>query len=383
MNSVLVLLLALVSLCHGGADTMDFYNVPVTYQSYSPSSREAGLFFVRQSQIILFGGYREQINIRGGANQFFNDMFAYDIDDDSWYRIHAGGSAAPSPRAFFCATYYEPHDAIYLYAGVNYNTTFFMNYSEDPSWKYTFANNTWQQIYPANTPSARASMGCGLVGESIYMTHGAVPTPVGEQGFKTTDEMWSWNLETNSWTFINRSSFIGGPTNRTQIRVAHVPETNNLIVLSGESFDQFSRAIPQGDMYLYNTVTGQWSTLNTTGAPAVIREFFAMQMLSSRYLFLQGGDAQGNLTQAQTCLSPMLCLIQATPTSDTFMYDLKHQTYEKLTLDHQPLALKRAMMTMHEGIVYMFGGYGWSVYTGAMRSDSMSYMVVHPKYLFA
>jgi hypothetical protein len=136
-------------------------------------------------------------------------------------------------------------------------------------------------------------------------------------------------------------------------------------------------------MYLYNTVTGQWSTLNTTGAPVVIREFFAMQMLSSRYLFLQGGDAQGNLTQAQTCLSPMFCLIQATPTSDTFMYDLKHQTYEKLTLDHQPLALKRAMMTMHEGIVYMFGGYGWSVYTGAMRSDSMSYMVVHPKYLFA
>ena len=332
----------------------------------SPQRDTADLFVLDEQTMGFFGGYSEALDISGttepSVNVFHNDILLFDAATESWTSLDVPGVKPPA-RAFGCTVYHEPTNALYTFGGTDFAADFsFFEYFGD-QWRFDFDSHTWSDIsVPSGpAPSARAAFGCDILGDSIYLFAGSSP------GFQVDNELWRYDIFDGSWTLLQAAdpSDPGRPRGRAQAIFRRIPGKNQLLSYGGEAFDfiqvpPFVVAIPLDDVWIYDVDHDSWELLDGRNAPSVVREFQAFSMTSSRYFIVQNGDAQGDQTVDETCQPPLVCLIQATPTNDTFVYDLVKEKWKRLPAPARRLPpTKRSAMAKLGDALYLFGGYGW------------------------
>jgi len=198
-------------------------------------------------------------------------------------------------------------------------------------------------------------MDCDYINEDIYITHGSFLFTV-----NTRNDTWKWNLATNTWTKLITSSPV--PNSRTEVSFKSIPGTSQLLLLGGVNFNppSFSSIILR-DIWIFDTLTLNWTELTVSHIPDPYPEVFALAVTSDNYFIIHGGDAQGNLTVADTCKPPLQCLIPATPTDNTFVVKLENTgaNWREMDFSFNTPPLRRASMVVFPPRIYLVGGYGW------------------------
>jgi len=337
---------------------------------WQPFSREYGNYFMRKNgDIILWGGYTEQLVVNQGPNIFYNDMYAFKPSNATWTQLNNGQGVAPSGRVTACGGYNAEEDAFYLFGGGNFSNTFTYIVFLDDTWKYSFATNTWHQLTPtgARQPGPRAGQSCLSLGTSFYMFGGSLPP---NPDIIDSDELWRFEMSgEGEWFFIgNGSTRATWPINRD---VAFFDAlTNNVLALSiGEthlplapgSHDILTTV--QQDFWLYYIDSNTWVELADTNKPDGPREFQAITALSTRWIMYQNGDNNvlHNLTASETCLPPLLCFIESNVTDETFFYDTFLQRWSQFEPVLKPPKTRKSMVIRDpvSNTLYMFGGHGF------------------------
>jgi len=267
-------------------------------------------------------------------------------------------SPLPQPRAFPCLVYEPLLDAVFLYGGVTYNSQ--LNEIElfSDSWIFHFSNNSWVKLETNAPPGKRGGMSCDYINGNAFMTHGSLIDPL-----ITNNQTWKWNLVTNNWTLLTTSSLV--PPSRTEFEFKRIPGTSKLVLVGGETFiPPIFKAVVIKDVWVFDTITNIWTNLSFSSFPEPYPEVFPLAVLSEKYFMVQGGDAQGNLTVADTCKPPLQCIIPATPTDDNFFIKMNLNEESGIWEDESELELnlpplKRSSIVIFPPNVYLVGGYGW------------------------
>lgn len=360
----------------------------------SPLRESASVFVIEDQNIIgVFGGYSEALDISGSTqpteSTFFNDIVLFHAPTQTWKTQPVAQGALPSPRTMSCTVYHESTNALYVFGGVNFTADFSSFTYYDDHWKFDFDTNTWTELLTGlPSPSARASSGCALVDDAIYLFSG------GGENFSIDNELWRYNIPNNDWTLLQTNELepTSRPLGRTQSNFAKIPGENRLLVYGGDAFDRISDppflvAKTQEDVWVYDIDTDTWESKAVHNRPATPRNHQAFTFTSNRYFLVQNGDAQGEKTVADTCQFPLQCLIPATPTNNTFVYDLVEEVWTFLPLVSANLPpTRRSMMGRLGDTIYLFGGYGWdgdSGYSseGKIENENTWKLQIAPQYL--
>ncbi len=340
----------------------------------TPRVDSPGIFVMQDSNMIgIFGGFSEAVDISGVTtpmvNTFFNDIYLFDADAETWTRQTVASGPKPAPRALGCSVYHEPSGDLYIFGGSDFPADFagpFIYY--DDLWKFDFDTGTWTELsVQAPKPSGRAVFGCDIVGDSIYIFGG-----IGSD-FTPNNELWRFDIPSGTWTLVqeNDPDPVGRPGTRNQVKFSHIPGTNQLLLAGGESFDlipdpPFVVENTREDVWVYTIDTDSWEELDVRKKPEIPRLNEAFAMTSARYFFTQNGDKQGDLTVEDTCLSPLVCLIPTTPTNDTLVYDLAKEKWRSLKATGKNLLpTRRSVMAKLGDTLYLVGGYDWDGTSGA------------------
>jgi hypothetical protein len=319
----------------------------------------------------IFGGLNEgiAINVPGqNTNDYFNQTFIFNATTSTWTLVH-NGDGGPVARAFSCANYHEGNNKVYLFGGAVYTSTFDSFTFYNDIWSFDLSNNVWTQLFPTGTlPSVRGAHACSIVGNHMFVFSG------GE--FQFDNDFWRYNINSNTWTLLN------GPTNATNVPVGrnqhyleNIPGTNKLILHAGETFipipePPFVVPATLNDVWIYRIASNTWIQLDNTDHPTIKHSQQAHVMVNERFFVLQNGDAQGNKTTDDTCLPPLVCFLPATPTADTYVYDILREKFIKLDLPAVPPPTRRTKMTIIGDSLYLIGGYGWDGAHGVGRIDN-------------
>jgi len=152
----------------------------------------------------------------------------------------------------------------------------------------------------------------------------------------------------------------------------------------GFAENSFGIAMPFRDIWIYDTSANKWIQLNNTGAPDIIREYLGAVALSTRYILIQGGDAQTANAAAICTPGGLTCFVADSPTDDTFIYDIYLQKTTRVILDHTVQQLKRTMLTLtKQNTVLLFGGHNFDGANGVgdIRDRNLYGLLPRAKYL--
>jgi N-acetylneuraminic acid mutarotase len=341
-----------------------------------PTPRDNGAVFnIGNNKLGLFGGFYEQLALNKGANVFYNGFYVFDAPTRTWTLLSGDqkDQNGPSPRSFSCGVYHAPSNNVIIFGGVQYTNDLNPETSTyyNDVWSYNLGTNTWTQRAPlGGSPSPRPSGGCDILGDSLYYFSGNGPF------FSTDNEMWRYDITAGNgqglWVKLQNSTTNESvaPRPRTQFVFERIPGSSKFILVGGDTFiileqEPFLDSVTVDDVWTYDAATNTWQMLANTNTPAIRHTQQAFAMVTSRYLFVQNGDAQGNHSTDDTCPPPNFCILPATPTDDTFVYDLQQQRWTQLDLPFTVPATRRSMMRfLDDTTLFFFGGYGWDGASG-------------------
>jgi hypothetical protein len=362
-QSLIFLVLLLEILSTLGDNDYGWYVTRYNKESFRPNppQRSKPQFHKKNdTHAIFYGGFRERIQLGQGNHTFFNDMYLLDVSNPelvNWTKVnYAPSSPVPFARAFECSVYSASNNALYLYGG----TIYFPNLQGTvfgDSWVFHFDTLTWTLLDSVAPPGNRGGHSCVLdiTGENAIVGYGiftnAPPTP--------TDKVWKWHLATNTWTDITSAG--ARPVSRWVHGFGRIPGSKDFLLLNGR--------IPTNQNYLTDVwkldgETFTWTQLSVSNIPNPPHEAATYAFISSKWILMSGGDADGNLTVADTCKPPLICVTVVTPQDTNFFLKLKLNQAQadwedEADFEHTTTRHRHAAVVVMEPYLYMYGGHDW------------------------
>ncbi|TAE18460.1 MAG: hypothetical protein EAY72_00640, partial [Bacteroidetes bacterium] len=289
------------------------WNVIGTEGSDFISSRRGAAYWKdNQGRLWLFGG---EFSSAGGTGQFWSDMWRYNPTTNAWtwmkgpsmpsqpgtYGTKGVAAATNNPgcRAVAaCAT--DNNGDFWMYGGFGYAATAGDDRLCD-LWKYTVSTNTWTWMGGSSTgvgptygtmgtpsatvePGGRSEANMWIVGNKIYI-QGGIRGYNGIFGYTASDDMFSFDITTNQFTYIKGSSSnvvamvtnTAGTENATSTPgsryAAHFwkDASDNLWLFGGKRVTGQFDVGYANDLWKFNPTTNNWTfvkgetTTNGTG----------------------------------------------------------------------------------------------------------------------
>ncbi|CDO93436.1 unnamed protein product [Kluyveromyces dobzhanskii CBS 2104] len=164
-----------------------------------PSQRMSPCMFVNPThgkrELMMFGG--ESTTQETGITHFYNDMFVYSLDTDTWKRITSQNSPMPRSSAAVAS---HPTGVALIHGGEfsspKQNT--FYHYSD--SWLFDCSTREWTKIEQKNGPSARSGHRMA-VWKNFIILHGGFR----DLGTSTTylNDLWVFDITNYKWKQID------------------------------------------------------------------------------------------------------------------------------------------------------------------------------------
>lgn len=226
------------------------------------------------------------------AGNFYGDLWKYDPAINEWVWVKGPGFINPAPvygiqgvpspannpggRGWAPSSWVDNNNNLWMFAGCDENTTDMNNL-----WMYNISTNEWTWMHganfpnssgnpgvmgvpdPANEPAARHESTCSWVdGNGDLWTFGGY-------GSNQTDDLWRYNIATNTWTWmkgdpINPDPPVYGtmgvpdPSNTPGARNSYsrwADKNGNLWLFGGV----FYAAGTYSDIWKYSIATNEWT----------------------------------------------------------------------------------------------------------------------------
>lgn len=157
----------------------------------SPPARNFGamVYDEKADKFVLFGG--------GGASGGLGDTWMYDYGTNTWTNKKPANS--PAPRVYQSIVYEPNTNRVILFGGVKEETANEASNSQTPfgdTWSYDPDTNTWKELSPAVSPSARGWHALAYDADigKILLFGGGV-----SRG-QPTNDLWQFDPTSDTWT---------------------------------------------------------------------------------------------------------------------------------------------------------------------------------------
>ena len=189
-------------------------------------------------RVILFGGY----NVAGPY--LYEDTWAYDYNSDTWTEMKP--STSPPGRNYQAMAYDDKADRVLMYGGSDFDGPHLS------LWAYDFNTNTWQERPPSEPyPSGREYNVMVYDAESDRtLTFG------GDFSGIAGSEIWSYDYNTNTWTMFEPSN---GPGYRSRHALVYSPATDRLILFGGQIEHTLFKY--SNETWTYDLNTNTWTNM--------------------------------------------------------------------------------------------------------------------------
>ena len=258
------------------SDTWVYNLTDNTWTQMSPTTSPPG----RSRYSMVYDSTSDKFIVFGGlisgSRDFFGDTWVYDLAADTWTQMSP--STSPSARNGHSMVYDSNSDRVILFGGNNYSMVF------DDTWTYSYTADTWTQMSPENAPSKRwyTSMVYDSTSKMTILFGGY-------DGTSEFNDTWVYNLTTDTWTQMNP---VNAPTERQLAPMVYDSNYHKVILFGGTSYP-----ISLNDTWVYDPSTNVWFPMTPSPSPSARQGHTMVYDNTSDQVILFGG-ANGTLTTA-------------------------------------------------------------------------------------
>ncbi len=248
-------------------ETWSFNSSSDTWAQLNPSTKPTG----RYKHAMAFDSYNNIVVMFGGQDNtgILGDTWVYNYTTNTWTNMNPGTS--PSARVSHGMVYDSDARAVILFGGdaSGYN---------NETWIYNYTTNTWTNMNPGTSPSPRRAFGMAYdPDEKLTILFGGEPF---------NNELWAYNISSNTW--INRTP-ANSPPARSYMGFAYDEEKNFITMYGGGTeYSEFGGL--KNDVWHYNVSSNTWEQKSPSSTPGA-RRAFSQAYDNNNYLYAIFGGA--------------------------------------------------------------------------------------------
>jgi hypothetical protein len=217
--------------------------------------RHAFAFDLSRKRMMVFGGRFRPAGQGSGDYTLFNDLWAFDVNTDTWTQIAATGNI-PSPRINSAMIYDESADRLILFGGsTSANGLVFTPMSD--LYLFDLNNAVWTQV-SLGGPEARLfhAMVVDSTHEQLLVFSGG-----DENAFlgPFLQDLWAFSFQSSTWEKIWQGVEGGpGPLARINARLLDDPMRSRVLLFGGHDDKSLGNS---NDLWAFDSGLRQWTTL--------------------------------------------------------------------------------------------------------------------------
>jgi N-acetylneuraminic acid mutarotase len=259
-----------------------------------PAPRGAGKWVAIGNKLVAIGGFRECFdrNKPGCEHVYCDDLFTFDVTTNKWEKKKPKSrtGAMPGGRAFLGASAYPKKKTVVFFGGARYsvNVATVKPYPDaetikvyDDLWEYDPEADTFaQRTYTNQGPGARLGAEIAIKDDTLYLLGGYDAT------FKAHNDLWSYDLLTNTWQRLKPDDDPQSPSKRYIFRF-ELSESGREIYIFGGNYRE-RETIQRNDLWKYQIATNTFAEIisekktnmtgRTHGAAAIISDQFVIAL---------------------------------------------------------------------------------------------------------
>lgn len=309
-----------------------------------PSERSTPAVAALGTSVYLFGGVKD--DFRTQINTFYDDLYRLDTVTGTWHELEVEGQRPPA-RAFAASVAHPASDRMLVFGGASYGPMFVGFVAYDDLWAYDVGERRWSELIAENEgPSGRSRPNAWMVGDRLFVFGGVTAT------FETLDDLWSYDLTTNTWTELVPSGSDGSPQARHEALAGTIGYDGKLTIYGGELVDLLGGGFEMAnDTWQYDLSTAAWTEVTPAEGNIDPPRNYGSAAVIDGFLYMHGGDTPGGTSG---CGAPFA----QNPSEELWRFDLVRHTWSQVHPHGDALVpLKRTNAATVGPRMYIFSGF--------------------------
>jgi N-acetylneuraminic acid mutarotase len=315
-----------------------------------PAPRGGGKWVAIGKKLYTFGGFRECFDKTKCDHTFYDDMYVLDVANNHWSKVNPTfpGGPFPGKRVFPGAACYQNKKTAIIFGGCVYNATVTSLKVYGDLWEYNPQTNTMVERKPANQgPNPRLGAEVVIAGDTLYLFGGY------DQSRKNHNDLWSYDLLTNTWRQLKPEDDPGSPSKRYIFRFEPSPSGDDAYIFGGNYREKLT--IQRNDTWKYNFRTNTFTELvsekatNTTGRTHGASAAYGDQLIIAMGDIPNGGCFTNQDSEHQN------------PTNDVYSLNVGKggSLWKKVQIGEGPPPLKRVFYARVGNRLYLTLGFDY------------------------
>lgn len=223
----------------------DVTDKPKARGRYAVGLDEAG------GRMLVFGGRFRKAG-QTGDYRLFNDLWAFDFEDETWTQLHAGRGDAPSPRYYPGGAWDPVSETFWIWGGAT-NENPLNILPDDALWSWTEADGWTEVPTTGDAPSTRAFFTMAYDAErNRLVLFGGQPGDFVSLAFHDT---YALDLDTATWSLLNDGEGKAPSTRMHGHLVVDAPRDRYLL------FGGHTDIGDANDLWAFDPETDAWSLI--------------------------------------------------------------------------------------------------------------------------
>jgi len=321
-----------------------------------PAARGAGKWVAVGNQLVLFGGFKECFDKSKCDHTYYEDLYVFDVTTNKWEKRAPKGKM-PGKRAFLGASAYSKKKTALFFGGTFYRAdvaTVRPYESEetirvyDDLWEYDPATDTFTQRKYANAgPGRRLGAEIVVKGDTMYSLGGY------DSGFKAHNDLWSYDLNANTWKLLRKDDDPASPSKRYIFRF-ELSETGDDAYIFGGNYRE-KLTIQRNDLWKYNFAADKFTEIISEKATNITgRTHGAAAVVGNQFIHAFGDIPDGGCTTDQASE-------HQNPTDEVWsnQMGIPGAKWRRVSIGSSPPPLKRVFYAMAGDKLYVTHGFNY------------------------
>ncbi|TNE45480.1 MAG: hypothetical protein EP343_26560 [Deltaproteobacteria bacterium] len=216
--------------------------------------RQASAFDLSRKKLYIFGG-RFRANQSGGLYTMYNDLWAFNVNNDQWEKVAVTGTERPLPRANSAMVYDYVNDQLILFGGNSSNNGLNFNALND-TYAFDLKRLKWRKVQTKAAPpvSIFHNMVMDGANKRVLLYGGGGNNAFVGPFYK---DVWAFDLDQETWTKVwSPSAQNPGPPARINSALVEDKDNKRTIMFAGHDDTSVGH---RNDVWVFDNTTNKWS----------------------------------------------------------------------------------------------------------------------------